>query len=169
MRFHGMAGLLARAAALVAVGGALGALVNALRPDGVRPSAFAAPIACGQPEGASPVEIAPAEASALCARPGVVIADARPAALYAEGHVAGAVHLPCDASGPLAADTIARFAGARVIIVYGQTSGEAVPVADSLRRRNLDARVLVGGFAGWEKAGLACASGPCDECSEAHR
>jgi rhodanese-related sulfurtransferase len=166
----GLPALLGRSFALVAAGAALGAGVNALRPHGLHPTVFAAPVACGAGEGeARPAEITPAEASTLCSQKGVVIADARPAERYAEGHVAGAVHLPCDASGPLAADAIARFTGARTIIVYGQSTDEAVPVAESLRRRNLDARVLQGGFAGWERAGLACASGPCDECAEAHR
>ena len=30
-----------------------------------------------------------------------------------------------------------------------------------------DLRVLEGGFAAWEKQGLACASGPCHECTVA--
>jgi hypothetical protein len=42
-------------------------------------------------------------------------------------------------------------------------------VAESLRRRGLhgDLRVLRGGFAAWEREGLACASGPCKDCTVA--
>src|SRR5262245_50095265 len=117
--------LLARAAALVAAGALCGAALHAARPVGFRPSTFAPEVACdGEPAAAAPTEVAPAEAAALCGHPGVVIADARPAARYAEGHVAGAVHLPCDASGPLAEGALGRLAGARTVVVYGQTTAE---------------------------------------------
>jgi prepilin-type processing-associated H-X9-DG protein len=96
----------------------------------------------------------------------VVIADARSAAAFADGHVAGAVHLPCDANGQAAVDALTHFDRAQRIVVYGQGSEDARPVADSLKRRHPAVRVqvLAGGFPAWAGAGLACASGPCAEC-----
>jgi rhodanese-related sulfurtransferase len=162
-----MIGMLARAAVLVLVGALAGAAFNGLSHDGLRIGAFAAPAMCDAEAGA-PVEIAPGEAAHLCGRDDVVIADARAASRFAEGHVAGAIHLPCDAAGSVAADALSRLERARTIVVYGQTTDEALPVAASLRRRfhAPERRVLVltGGFNSWDKAGLACASGPCDDC-----
>ena len=52
------------------------------------------------------------------------------------------------------------------MIVYGDSSDDGRAVAETLRRRGLhgDLRVLRGGFAAWEREGLACASGPCQDC-----
>jgi rhodanese-related sulfurtransferase len=88
-----------------------------------------------------------------------VIVDVRSAQLFAEGHVAGALHLPCDSSGPLANDP--RIARARSLVVYGHSTEDARPVASALSQRNPGARVVViaGGFPAWNAAGLACASG----------
>lgn len=159
--------MLARAGVVVFVGGSAGAAANLLH-GGIRPWHYQPPTACDASEGVeTPLEIEPDEAATMCGRTDVVIADARPAERFAEGHIAGSIHLPCTASGPIADGALAHFVGARTIIVYGQDTAEAVPVAASLRRRHAgDVRVLRGGFSGWEKAGLACASGPCDECKE---
>jgi rhodanese-related sulfurtransferase len=161
-------GLLARAAALALVAATGGLATNSLRSDGVPLGRFEPPAMCDGGEGHdAPVEIEPRAAAELCGQPGVVIADARPAARYTEGHIAGAIHLPCDATGRVASDAFAHLDGTRTIIVYGQSTDEARPVAASLRRRyRADVRVLKGGFAGWDRAGLACASGPCDDCKE---
>ena len=131
------------------------------------------------PASEAPVlELTPREASALCDRAGVVFADTRPAARFEEGHVANAVHLPCDASEGGAQAAIARLAhpGERpkafpdhpeTVIVYGDSSDDGRTVAEALRRRGFhaDLRVLRGGFAAWESEGLACASGPCADCT----
>jgi rhodanese-related sulfurtransferase len=160
---------LGRAVLLAAAGASLGWVGNRLRPDGLDFQRFAAPTACESPAG--PIaEISPTEASSLCGRPGVIIADARPAARYLEGHVADAVHLPCQAAGQVAQSGLQQLAGARTVVVYGDSTDEARPVAESLRRRlGAEVRVLVGGFPAWSQAGLACASGPCDGCSAEHR
>lgn len=159
-----------RALALVVLGAALGFAANAARPHGLRIAAFAPPTECtGAEAGApAPAVMSPQEASSLCGQPGVVIADARPATAFAEGHVAGAVHLPCDAGGKSAVDALAHFSRAQTIVVYGASTDDARPVADSLQRRHPDVRVAVldGGFSAWSQAGLACASGPCDECKQ---
>jgi rhodanese-related sulfurtransferase len=161
--------LLLRTAALVLGSGLLGLGANAARPHGVELLAFAPPTACtGSPEAPAPAaEMDPREASFLCGRPGVIFADTRPAARFEAGHVASAVHLPCDATALGAEPAIARLSHAQTVIVYGDSSDDGHSVAETLRRRGLkaDLRVLRGGFAAWESAGLACASGPCKDCT----
>ena len=123
-----------RALVLVVAGAALGFAGNAARPHGLRVAAFAPPTECSgrRARRASPTVMSPAEASALCGQPNVVIADARSESAYAEGHVAGAVHLPCDAGGKTAVDALAHFSRAQTIVVYGASTADARPVAESL-------------------------------------
>lgn len=158
---------LLRASVLVTVGGLAGLALNAARKDGVALGGFAPPVECLGEAGPPPLAGSDAVA-ALCGRPDVVIADTRSASRFAEGHVAGAIHLPCDAAGSVANDAMARLDAARTVIVYGEGTEDALPVAASLRRRAPEAaaRVMVlrGGFAAWSQAGQACASGPCDDC-----
>jgi rhodanese-related sulfurtransferase len=168
-----MGRLLARALALAVAGAGLGLAVNAIRPDGVALRGFAAPAACTAQAAAPAVEaLPPTQAVRLCGDPGVLVADARPAARFAEGHVAGALHLPCAASGTVADGALAQLAGKHTLIVYGDSTDEARPVAEDLRRRiaRPDVRVIVleGGFPAWNQAGLACSSGECPGCAE-HR
>jgi rhodanese-related sulfurtransferase len=160
---------LLRAALLVAVGAGGGLAANAVRPGGLRVGAFEAPAMCDAAEAAgAPLEIEPAETAQLCGRSDVVVADARPENRFAEGHVAGAIHLPCDATGAVAAEALAKLEGARTVVVYGETTADAQPVAASLRRRahraDLRVTVLRGGFQAWSAAGQACASGACSDC-----
>lgn len=168
-------GTLWRALVLTAGASVLGLAINAVRPGGMRIGAYEAPAACDQAaEAGAPLEVPPEEAAQLCGATDVVIADARPASRFAEGHVAGAIHLPCDATGSLATDALKHLEGKRTVIVYGESTEDAQPVAASLRRRyhapGVRIAVLRGGFAGWSQAGRACASGPCDECkAEASR
>jgi rhodanese-related sulfurtransferase len=166
-----MRSVVARAVVLVVAAAAVGLVANAARPGGVALAAYQPPTQCasGAEAAAGPADVAPAEAAAWCGQPDVVIADARSAEAYAEGHVAGAVHLPCAANGSAASEALAKFSGARRIVVYGQSSAEARPVAESLQRRlpKAHVQVLAGGFPAWAGAGLACASGPCDECKTA--
>jgi rhodanese-related sulfurtransferase len=163
--------LLLRAAVLVIGGGAAGLATNALRPTGVALIGFEAPAACTAEAAGEPhepvVELAPREASQLCGTPGVVFADTRPGPRFEEGHVADAVHLPCDTSESGVQAVIGRLASARTVVVYGDSSDDGRAVAETLRRRGLhgDLRVLHGGFAAWEREGLACASGPSEQRS----
>jgi rhodanese-related sulfurtransferase len=167
-----MSALMLRALVVVAAGALAGLGVNALRPQhGLRIGSFEPPAVCDQAEAAGqPLEIDPSEVDTACARAEVVIADARPAHRFAEGHVAGAIHLPCDAAGTVAASALAHLDHTRTIIVYGEDTADAQPVAASLRRRihrpDLRIAVLRGGFKTWSKTGQACASGPCDECKQ---
>ncbi len=165
--------LLLRAAALLVGGAAAGLGVNAARPAGaVALLRFEPPTTCSGAEApvAAPVaELTPREASQLCGRGGVVFADTRSDERFEAGHAAGAVHLPCDATELGARSAIAdlEHAGAQTVIFYGDSSDDGRAVAETLRRRGLTAelRVLHGGFAAWEREGLACASGPCEDCA----
>jgi rhodanese-related sulfurtransferase len=162
-----------RACALVTAAGVAGVGANVVRPGGVALRSFEAPTACTAEVGASPrpavVELPPREAATLCGREGVVFADTRPAARFEDGHVAGAVHLPCDATEAGAQTVIGSLSSAALVIVYGDSSDDGRAVAETLQRRGLRAelRVLHGGFAAWESDGLACASGPSQNRSVA--
>ncbi len=167
-----MAALLARALVLLLVGAGLGLGVNAVRHDGVALRGYEAPVTCSAAAGHGPaVEVlGPAAIGGLCGTPGVLIADARPPERFAAGHVVDAVHLPCAAPGTRASDVMGQLAGMTTLVVYGDSTDEARPVAEDLRRRigRADLRVIVleGGFPAWSQAGLACASGPCRTCEE---
>jgi 3-mercaptopyruvate sulfurtransferase SseA len=159
--------LLVRALVLVAASAAVGLAVNGARKDGVHVAAYAPPASCGADESGPPELIEPADAIRMCGHPEIVIADTRPANRFAEGHVAGAIHLPCDAAGSVASEAMTHLGNATTVIVYGESTEDALPVAESLRRRvHHRVAVLKGGFAAWNQAGLACASGPCDECKQ---
>ncbi len=167
-----MVGLLGRALALLLVGSGIGLALNGARPDGLALRAFSPPASCALPAAGQPkVEVLPpVEAVRLCGDPGVVIADVRPPTQFAQGHVAQAIHLPCAAPSTEAESAVSRLAGKHTLIVYGDSTEEARPVAEDLRRRlpRADMRVVVldGGFPAWNQAGLACSSGPCLECAE---
>jgi rhodanese-related sulfurtransferase len=165
--------LLGRAVCLLLAGSALGLAVNAARPDGVRVRSFAPPTTCGAGEGAAAapaVEVlTPTGAFSLCNDADTVVADVRSVEEFADGHVTGAIHLPCTSSGTAASAALDRVAGHHTLIVYGARTEDAKVVAEELRRRagRADLRVVVidGGFAAWSRAGLACSSGPCLDCA----
>ncbi len=166
-----MIAILLRALVIVAASAVAGLAINAARPGGIRFGSFEAPAVCDQAEAAgAPLELGPGDVATMCGAADVVVADARPASRFAEGHVAGAIHLPCDATGSVASEAIAHLDGKRTVVVYGETTEDAQPVAASLRRRthgrDLRIAVLRGGFQAWNQAGQACASGPCDECKK---
>jgi len=168
-------GLPSRLAILLAGGVALGLMVNLVHPRAVRFGSFAPPRVCSA--GAEPAgAVAPpaverlslAQVASLCGDPRAMVADARSAERFAEGHVAGAIHLPCASSRVAATAALDRLAGKETLVVYGDSTEEAMPVAEELRRRGdrpgLRVAVLAGGFPAWSQAGLACSSGPCADC-----
>jgi len=168
----GMVDLVWRAALLVVLGAALGAGGNALRPNGLAVTTFAPPATCSVSEGGGvgpDVQlVSQDEATALCADSGTLIADVRPAQAFAEGHVAGAIHLPCSASEQAASAAEHGLANKQQLLVYGESAADAFPVAEQMQRRlgraDLTIRVLEGGFQAWSEAGLACTSGECPAC-----
>jgi rhodanese-related sulfurtransferase len=170
---------LGRTALLLGAGAMLGVLVNGIRPDGISLRASAAgPTACAAGPSAMPatgvpaVEVlSPVEAVSLCGDPDTLLADVRDADQFAHGHVSGAIHLPCAASGSVATAAIDLLHGRRTLIVYGKDTADARLVADEMRGRiprpDLRVLVLAGGFSAWNQAGLACSSGPCPDCGAA--
>ena len=165
--------LFVRAAALLFGGAALGLGINAARPSGVALAGFEPPTACTSAavQEAPVIEMTPREASTLCGQPGTVFADTRTSERFAAGHVADALHLPCDTTASGAEVAMKELGHARTVVVYGESTEAAYEVAETLRRRGLemDIRVLRGGFEAWEQEGLACASGPCPGCAIPHR
>jgi rhodanese-related sulfurtransferase len=173
--------LVGRALCLMLAGAALGLAVNAARPDGVRFTRFAPPNTCGAGEApgsaaanAAPVQVLPpTQAVTLCGDAQTLMADVRPAEEFEQGHVTGAIHLPCASAASAASAAVDRLAGHHTLIVYGDSTDDARVVAEELRRRGgrPDLRVLVieGGFQAWSQAGLACSSGPCPECGAGPR
>jgi rhodanese-related sulfurtransferase len=173
-----MVALIGRTALLVLASAGLGVAINRIRPDGVRltgpsgsPTACSAATAATTPAAGLPaVEVlAPVEAMRLCGDRQTLMADVRDAASFAQGHVSGAIHLPCAASGSVAAAAVDSLGDRRTLIVYGNDTNDARLVADEMRGRigRSDVRVLVlaGGFPAWNQAGLACSSGPCPACA----
>ena len=171
--------LWARAALLLGGGALLGFAVNQVHPHGVRFASFAEPTACASPAAHAGAAAAPAgevlsraQVSGLCGDPRALVADARGAQRFAEGHITGAIHLPCASSGVAASAALDQLAGKETLVVYGDGTDDAMPVAEELRRRSgrsgaaeLRVAVLAGGFAAWSQAGLACSSGPCAGCA----
>src|SRR6266478_6523994 len=156
--------LATRAALLLGLSMLLGLGVNAVRWNGVALRSFAAPAVCGAPpnQGAGSVApavsvVAPQDAAGLCGDPQTIIADVRSEKEFALGHVTGAIHLPCAASGSVADAAASQVAGRRTLIVYGDDTSDAKPVADEMRRRinrpELRILVLAGGFPAWSHAG----------------
>jgi rhodanese-related sulfurtransferase len=165
-----------RAALLLGGGVLLGFAVNQVHPHGVRFASFAAPSTCSAPSAHTGTAAAPAvevlsltQVSGLCGDPRALVADARGAQRFAEGHITGAIHLPCASSGVAASAALDQLAGKETLVVYGDGTDDAMPVAEELRRRSdrpeLRVAVLAGGFAAWSQAGLACSSGPCAGCA----
>ena len=168
-------GLLGRLAVLLVAGAALGLVVNLLHPRAVRFASVAPPRACAAaPDYAGAIAppavelLSLAQVASLCGDPRAMVADARAAERFAEGHISGAIHLPCASSRTAASAALDRLAGKETLVVYGDDTDDALPVAEELRRRGerpgLRVAVLAGGFRAWSQAGLACSSGPCADC-----
>lgn len=151
--------------ALVAIGGVLGLVVNAVRPDGVavlRPYAPDAGNATECVAASAPLRIDVDAAERLQEARGAVFGDVRNATDYAAGHVVDAVHLPCSADAPV---WLANVAKSSTVVVYGASDAEADQVAQALNASGYrDVRVLSGGFSAWREHGGSAASGPCEVC-----
>ena len=163
--------VLLRAGGLLVAGALAGLVGNAARKAPLSLGGFEPAVVCsaGPEAGGAVVELHAHDASAMCGREGVFFADARSAERFAAGHVASAIHLPCDTSASGADGVLRTLGPARTIIVYGDSTEEARTVAETLQARapKADVRILRGGFPAWETEGLACASGPCRDCTVA--
>ncbi len=159
----------ARGAAIVGVGACVGLTVNVLRSTGLKLERYAPAAMCSGT--AMPQEIRvlqPQQAARLCGDTRTLVADVRSAAAFTEGHVAGAVHIPCSGSRADVENVRTRLASKEALVVYGESEEQAQKVASDLAARinrpELSVAVIAGGWHAWFDAGMACASGPCDDC-----
>lgn len=160
-----------RAGIILGAGLTVGLVVNLVRADSVALRPYAPPAMCtaaAMPAVESAV-LAPADVAPMCSATDTTIIDTRSAIAYAQGHVAGAVHLPCTAPSDAADTALALIGTSTTIIIYGESTEEALQVASGLLgksgRTDLQAFVVEGGFAAWQAADQPCASGPCERCS----
>jgi len=97
------------------------------------------------------------EAEDLWSGGGAVFLDARPAALYGEGHAPGARHLDANATGPGNSDRVRDIHLERTLVVYceGGDCRSSLLLAKRLYDEGFrDVRVMTGGWEEWKKAGL---------------
>jgi rhodanese-related sulfurtransferase len=164
--------IVVQALALSAAGLLAGFAANALSPrparldEPVRAAADAPGAACQLP-GQLPTipRISVQEAAPLCAACSAAFVDARSAAEFTSGHVAGALHLAAGDSPDL---VLWRLTGFRTVIVYDRDPScqQADAVAQALIARGVpDVRVLTGAWPAWLEAGAPGASGPCALCT----
>lgn len=170
--------VLLRTGLVLLAGMALGLVANVVHPAGVplrQPVWAQAEVGqCSAGEGAQggakvlgPEAVSPQQAQSLLGQPGVVIGDLRPAQQYAEGHIAGAIHLPCTGTlGLLALDKIRP--GTQLLIYDGDgRSPQLQTAAATAAIRGMgQVYTLQGGFAAWLAAGLPAESGTCDRCGK---
>ena len=165
-----------RVLALLTLGSAVGLAINVAHPRAVRLGSFAAPSSCVAPAAHAGADQQPAveilslaQVANLCGDPRALVADARNAERFAEGHVTGAIHLSCASTRGAASAALDQLSGKDTLVVYGDGTGDALPVAEEMRRRGdrpgLRVAVMAGGFSAWSQAGLACSSGPCADCA----
>ena len=157
---------------IVGAGAAIGFLLNGLH---ARALTMSVPIyavaetgtgACSSP--VATTRISPAAAAGLCSDCNVSFVDARPASAFAQGHVAGAVHLP-PAGHQDERRRMSELAQKKTVVVYDDLSAcnLAESVGQRLRQSGVaDVRVLEGGWSGWQARGQPAASGACEICAE---
>jgi rhodanese-related sulfurtransferase len=144
-------------------------VANGLRHDAVSWRPYAAPTMCSALAVAPEIRsLQPAQAARLCGDAKTLVADVRDSAAFASGHVAGAVHIQCSGSRADVEHVRASLVGKDTLVVYGDNEEQAQKVASDLAQRmnrpDLSVAILAGGWKAWFDAGLACASGPCDDC-----
>ena len=86
-----------------------------------------------------------------------VLLDVRSAALYAQGHVPGAVHLP---HGKLVESKLAAWSADTVFVTYcaGPHCNGAARAALRLAQLGRPVKIMAGGITGWIDEGFALAS-----------
>ncbi len=166
--------------AILASGAALGLGLNALSPH---PAALGTPVYPAAEPGsgtcsvnaAVPTRPTPAmplrEALAACASCTAAFVDARGTAAFAQGHIAGAVHLPRGNPDELRL-AIDRLRSFETIVVYDDEAGceLAQPVVDLLVAAGFpDVRLLDGTWTDWQAAQGPAQAGSCEACDSGGR
>lgn len=92
------------------------------------------------------------------AEPDFVLLDVRGPALFAKGHVAGAVNLP---HGKITASRMEEFPKGRLFVVYcaGPHCNGANKAAVRLARLGLPVKMMIGGVTGWLDEGFSLTAG----------
>jgi rhodanese-related sulfurtransferase len=163
--------VLGRTGLLFVIGIGVGFAVNRVHPKGVRLERYVPPTMCSASlaEAARISLLPPTQAAQLCGKPDTLVADVRDADAFAKGHIASAVHIPCSGSVADVAKVRLALAGKRHLVVCGENEEQGNQVASDLMRQidrpDVTIAVISGGWNAWYNAGLACASGPCDDCS----
>lgn len=154
-----------RVLVLAAGGSILGVTANAVSPNGVR---WKAVLPTAAMDGASCV--APVATKTISLQEGLrlhlagqtTFVDVRAAELYEQGHIEGALHMPCRSSTRLEL----KVPATRPIVVYGEGS-DAGRAADALYGRGfVDVSLLEGGFSTWRQAHGPAEAGSCEGCSD---
>jgi len=152
---------------LLALGGsALGVTVSLAAPTGagfwapIRPTAAADQASCVEPP--ATLLVTAREALDLHRAGRASFVDLRSAGEYEQGHVEGAVHMPCrSATTPDGVD----LPRGRTVVIYGDDRN-AEWAGQALRNRgHTDVRVMGDDFAVWRKMQGPAEAGTCDGCA----
>jgi rhodanese-related sulfurtransferase len=95
---------------------------------------------------------------AMRSSPDFVLLDVRGPALYARGHVPGAINMP---HGKIVAGTMARYPQETVFVVYcaGPHCNGAHRAAVRLAQLDRPVKIMIGGITGWLDEGFELANG----------
>jgi rhodanese-related sulfurtransferase len=93
------------------------------------------------------------------ADPGFVLLDVRSPALFAKGHVPGAVNLP---RGKIVASRMSSYASDTLFVAYcaGPHCNGAARAAAQLARLGFPVKIMAGGVTGWIDEGFPLESDP---------
>lgn len=92
------------------------------------------------------------------AEPDFILIDVRSPAMFAEGHVPGAINLP---HGKMTASRMAEFPQGKLFVVYcaGPHCNGANKAAMRLARLGLPVKLMIGGVTGWLDEGFTLRQG----------
>jgi rhodanese-related sulfurtransferase len=93
-------------------------------------------------------DVTPAQAFSLQKAGEVTLLDVREPDEWAEGHAAGAVHIPLGDLDPATVD------GSRPIVAVCGSGNRSGKATDLLRKAGIDVRNMAGGMQSWRAAGL---------------
>lgn len=149
-----------QAAAIIAIAVVCGLCFNYFRPNGLNALHFQASDTTRLKNQA---RIIPLDmAAALFADKKAVFVDARPASLYAKGHIKGALSLPWDRAEEKFVDIAEKLPEDKIIITYcdGMACELSTNLADFLKDMGFkNVRVLINGWTLWKKNRLPEATG----------